>query len=62
MDEILDQQIKLRGYRIELGDIEAALAQNPAVGAAIALVREEAGDTELVAFVVPREGRSPSIV
>ena len=58
----LDQQIKLRGYRIELGDIEAALAQNPAVGAAIALVREEAGDTELVAFVVPREGRSPSIV
>lgn len=54
----LDQQIKLRGYRIELGDIEAALAQDPAVQAAVAVVRGAAEDSDLVAFVVVRDGET----
>ncbi|MFK4106265.1 amino acid adenylation domain-containing protein [Streptomyces sp. NPDC019531] len=36
-----DHQVKLRGQRIELGEIEAALAAQPGVDGACALVRED---------------------
>src|ERR1051325_1925858 len=49
----IDHQVKLRGFRIELGEIEAALRQHPAVGEALALVREDGGNQQLVAYVLP---------
>ncbi|MEL7406747.1 MAG: amino acid adenylation domain-containing protein, partial [Cyanobacteria bacterium J06558_2] len=50
----IDYQVKIRGFRIELGEIEAVIGQNPAVAAAVVLVREELTDfRSLVAYIVP---------
>jgi amino acid adenylation domain-containing protein len=49
-----DQQVKVRGYRIELGEVEAVLGQHPAVDEAVVVARGDSGETELVAYVVPR--------
>ena len=54
-----DGQVKLRGLRVELGEIESALLRNDSVQAAACTVREGAcGDSQLVAWVVPKE-KSP---
>jgi acyl carrier protein len=59
----LDQQVKLRGYRIELGEIEAALDAHPDVLQSVALIHEDdTGEKQLVAYVVPEEGRDPAVV
>ena len=52
----IDHQVKIRGYRIEPGEIEAHLAQHPALREATVVGHEvEPGVKRLVAYVVPRE-------
>ena len=49
-----DNQRKIRGFRIELSEIEATLRQHPAVqDVVVSSFNHSAGDTRLVAYVVP---------
>jgi amino acid adenylation domain-containing protein len=55
----IDNQVKIRGYRIELGEIENRLQQHPAIQEAAVLVKEEAGQKRLVAYLVGRQAAVP---
>ncbi|VVE15887.1 Tyrocidine synthase 3 [Pandoraea capi] len=47
----MDQQVKLRGFRIELGEVESALRSVPGVREAVAELRGQGDDRQLVGYV-----------
>ncbi len=56
----LDQQIKIRGHRIEPGEIETLLHAHPRVRENLVVTREDnAGQTHLVAYLLPPPGKTP---
>ncbi|MFC9557915.1 amino acid adenylation domain-containing protein, partial [Rhodococcus sp. NPDC056960] len=52
-----DFQVTVRGRRIELGEIDAVLAEQPAIGSVVTVDRVgPSGQTVLVAYVIPAPG------
>jgi acyl carrier protein len=57
----MDHQVKIRGFRVELGEIEAVMADHPAVrSAAVVAHDDDAGGKYLVGYVVGQDGSSLS--
>ena len=53
----IDRQTKIRGVRIELDEVAMGLQRYPSVASAVVTVHEDdAGDRQLVAYVVPTAG------
>ena len=50
-----DFQVKVRGYRIELGEIEATLERDASVKQAVVVLKQDAADKRLIAYVVADE-------
>jgi len=55
----VDFQVKIRGFRVEPGEVEATLAEHPAVLHAAVTVRGEGAAKRLAAYVVPVGGAAP---
>jgi D-alanine--poly(phosphoribitol) ligase subunit 1 len=55
----LDEQVKVNGFRVDMTQVSRVLGENDAVRQAyLALSDGVAGEKQLLAFVVPRDGRS----
>ncbi|MBV9495593.1 MAG: amino acid adenylation domain-containing protein, partial [Acidobacteria bacterium] len=46
----IDTQVKVRGFRIEIGEIEARLAEHPAIQDCAVIAKGEGADRQIVAF------------
>jgi len=58
----MDNQIKFNGHRIELGEIDAALAMQPGVRQAAAVVREDRpGDKRIVGYLLADKDATPNL-
>ena len=58
----IDTQVKLRGFRIELDEISTHLSQLPGVVDAVTvMVRDEHGQHQLDAYLVPEPGTEPDV-
>ena len=58
-----DRMVKRHGYRIELGEIEAGLSRHPDLAAVAVIALADQSDGVVIrAFLVPRDGRRPSII
>jgi amino acid adenylation domain-containing protein len=55
-----DDQVKIRGYRVELREIESVLGSYSGVRETIVVARDEAGEKNLVAYVVPSREQAPT--
>jgi amino acid adenylation domain-containing protein len=57
-----DEQIKIRGFRIEPNEIAAALNEHPAISQSVIAAREvTCGDSQLVAYLVPKAGHLATV-
>jgi acyl carrier protein len=57
-----DFQTKIRSFRVDVGEVEAVLAVHPKVREVTVIARNDpAGDTRLIAYLVPHSLPSPTI-
>jgi amino acid adenylation domain-containing protein len=55
-----DDQVKIRGYRVELKEIESVLGSFAGVREVVVVARENDGEKNLVAYVVPAREQAPT--
>lgn len=55
----IDHQVKIRGFRIELGEIENVLVGYPNIREAVVLLRKDAAQQALVAYLVQADPSHP---